>query len=256
MHDLHLGKACQFKPWQSFTKEAYSFPKICAPVASAFTANITMAHGILMLPGHAFMGGMNWQKCVFAANEHFFGSEEITDEHFNRKQEALSDYAAHLRKKTLSDKSSDQSIREFFNASYNLEVFAKENASLHGWIHDLLKSSLIQTWTAYEVLASDLWRRVDAKRPELGAARSSKEKGLSGFKSRSRIADAYRYTFKVDNADILATVDNTAIHALGELRNVFVHSGGRIDKWFKDHRAPYPELKKNQGSQSWIRNQN
>jgi len=73
----------------------------------------------------------------------------------------------------------------------------------------------------------------------LGAARSNKEKQLSGFLSRSKIANAYRYTFRKDNAAILSVVDDPAVHALGIVRNVLVHSGGKIDAMFQRDRKVF-----------------
>ena len=196
------------------------------------------SNGLLMIPGQAFSGGMIWQKCIFAAGEHLFNSDEPSDEHFKRKQGALSGHAASLRQKEIRQKTSEQSVTEFFNATYNIEVFAKDDPGAHRWLHELLKSAIIHAWTAYEVLAEDLWKGVVKKRPSLDNQKgwTDKQRGNAKFQNRHGIANFYRWTFSHDNLDIISVVDNPAIHALAILRNALVHSAGKIDERFQKDR--------------------
>jgi hypothetical protein len=112
---------------------------------------------------------------------------------------------------------------------------------LHNWLHDTLKTSVIQAWAAFEVLAEDLWKAVIKARPQL-EKRTKKEKNDSGHRSRTKIANLYRFTFRINNSDILKSVDSSQMHALAIARNVLVHSNGIVDAWFNRDRQGIAEL--------------
>jgi hypothetical protein len=240
MADLNVGLACQFAKWDHFAKWTYIFPG-CTRAAQAYQANMERAHGILMLPGYAFMSGEQWQSCTTAAVQHFFGDARPSDEEFERRHGEMNELAAALRKEALTKIPPESRTNSFRSACYNIEVFANEFPRLRDWLHDTLKTSVIQAWTAFEVLAEDLWKYVIAERPQLDA-RTKDEIRLSGHRSRRKIANLYRFTFRMDNVDILNSVDNTKVHALAIARNVLVHSGGNIDTWFNKDRQGIPEL--------------
>jgi len=241
MHDLHLWKGCQFTvPLGPLAAQKYKNPA-CRKVAAALSENLLRSLGLVMIAGHSFKSGKDWQKCVSAAHEHYFGEHEPDEEHFARKRDAMTDFATDLLVKLQKGESSQESIKQFTTACYNYEVFSKKNTQAYNWIHDLLTSSIIQTWTAYEVLASELWEGVVKKRPSLDtrASWSRDQRSHSRFTSRSGIANRYRWTFPMDNADILSVVDNPAIHALALVRNILVHSAGKIDGAFNGDRKGF-----------------
>ncbi len=240
MPALNVGLACRFAKWDQFENWSYVFSG-CTIAAQAYQVNMERANGILMLPGYAFMSGEQWQSCANAAVQHFFGDTRPSDEEFEKQHDQMNDWAAAARKDALGKISPESRANSFRSACYNIEVFANEFPRLHDWLHDILKTSLIQAWTAFEVLAEDLWKHVINARPKLDA-RTKSETSLSGHRSRKKITNLYRFTFRVDNADILSSVDSTKIHALAIARNVLVHSGGNIDDLFKRDRKGIPEL--------------
>ena len=185
------------------------------------------------------MSGVDWQNCFDQAQKELGGVKAIGEE--------VATLATQLIMKSRATRQVEHTKLAFETAVFNANEVLCIASVTRNALHGLLQSMVIQAWSAFEILAEDLWQRVNAKRPELRAAITGKEWNTCGFKSRSRIANAYKLTFRVDNNDIARVVDNTALHALAIARNVLVHSGGRIDAMFIRDRKNIPELKRIKG---------
>jgi len=146
------------------------------------------------------------------------------------------------RQSALSKQSPESSIEVFNTACHNLEVFACELPRLHDSLHNVLKSALIQSWTAFEVLAEDLWKAAVSERPNLESALTEKEKRAMGFRSRRKIRLAYQFTFKHNDVAIRSALKPSALDVLVVVRNVIVHSSGKVDDFFKRDSAGLSEL--------------
>ena len=211
----------------------------------------------MLIPGHAFMDGEKWREsCLLAATE--LQSADANDARVPARAKELFD--AWRWGNDHSDK-----ITHFMEATGNAAKMWTGARPMHDSLHSLLQTVIIQTWIAFEVLAEDLLKRVLKRRPSLDTRLSwhGDERQQSGYRSRGKIANYYRWTFRTDNADILAVVDTSAIHALAILRNSLVHCGGLVDKDFQDDRKgffkgvvkskataqrfPIPELKRIKG---------
>ena len=98
-------------------------------------------------------------------------------------------------------------------------------------IDSLLKSIVIQTWTAFERLAGDLLRfsvSMNAGHfPSINAADFR-------FYKRELMRESYLKVFPATLTDIHNPLNDLSIDALCLLRNLFAHSGGLVDKKFRD----------------------
>jgi hypothetical protein len=197
-------------------------------------------NGLLMLPGYTFKSGGEWQIAVKAVADRYFKGRMPSDREFEEKREEMAAIAHATRKAVLSKRPPESSLKVFFTACHNVEAFAYEFPRLHGWLHDILKSALIQSWTAFEVLTEDLWKAAVKERPSLEPALTKKEKREMGFRSRSKIRLAFEYTFK--DAAINSALKPSPIDVLAVIRNVIVHSSGSVDDSFKRDSAGFSEL--------------
>jgi hypothetical protein len=241
MHVLNLHLANKAAPWQHLAARAYHFSS-CTESANAFRANIERVNGLLMLPGYAFMSGGEWQVAVKTVAERYFGNDMPSDKEFAEKREEMATLANAARKNALSKRSPESAINTFYTACHNIEVFANDFPRLHEWLHDIFKSALIQSWTAFEVLAEDLWRGSITECPSLEAPLTKKEEREMGFRSRRKIRLAYQSTFKHDAAAIRSALEPFSIDVLAVVRNVIVHSSGNVDDFFKKDSAGLSEL--------------
>lgn len=228
IHKLNLAEGCNIAAWEEFLKWRYSSPE-CRAVAKSYIKNLTRAHSLSMIPGFAFMNGEDWGNYVaYAVCE--LGKDENSKEVIERAERMFVD--------ARNKRHPSQSIFDYREAVENVEKILQPKSLMHDALFGMFESMIVQAWGAFEVLAEDLWKGVTKKRPALNTNSSwpGNWKNAPGFRARSRLANAYRWTFKIDNADILSVVDNTAVHALGIVRNVLVHSGGRIDPAYQKDR--------------------
>src|SRR5262249_50760710 len=98
----------------------------------------------------------------------------------------------------------------------------------------LLKSIIIQAWTAIEVLCEDLWNKSLKAGSSCLTRPTEKEidKHRLGFRSRTRIRETYKFVFKLDNTEIMEVLDEPDLDAVAVLRNVLIHKSGIIDATF------------------------
>jgi len=231
MHDLNLGIACKIAGWEHLAQRTYSFAA-CKESAAAFRVNIERVNGLLMLPGYAFESGGEWQIAVKGVADRYFGKKLPSDQEFEEKRQEIAAIANEARKRALSKRSPESSMKVFYTACYNIEVFAYDFPRLHGWLHDIFKSVIIQSWTAFEVLAEDLncgarEKHSDCFPPSV----------LTGKRYTFRRLEALYKSFErafCDDAGINAVVSSREIKALAVLRHLLIHKGGVVDKVFLD----------------------
>lgn len=193
------------------------------------------SHALCPIVGYSFLSGVDWQTCVAEAVRRTGNTKTDAPE--------VCTMATQLIMQIRQNRSAEDSIADFRAAEFNADglsfieplVVAK---------HAILQSMVIQAWTAFEVLAEDIWKRVNTKRPKLRAGITNRcWRKECGFRSTLKLSNTYRHTFRHDNVDILAAIDNTTVKALALARNVLVHSGGQIDEMFIKQRVGIPELR-------------
>jgi hypothetical protein len=138
---------------------------------------------------------------------------------------------------------------------------------------------IIGTWTAFEVMASDLWETALNEHPKKLASLSSangkmekvielyelekagydlsrtmgtvfKQGGKFNFQSLAGIREAYTTAFRIDKSAVEEAITDKALDALSLTRNILVHRSGKIDDKFRMKAADIPLLSKWIGSES------
>jgi len=99
-------------------------------------------------------------------------------------------------------------------------------------VENLLKASLIEMWTAFEVLAGDLLKGAKSEHPECFRHLTGREKSPKFYK-RHLMRDAYRVTF-ADDSKINEVLHIKQIDELHLIRNVLVHHSGIADRGFHE----------------------
>jgi len=165
-----------------------------------------------------------------------------SNEEFEAHHQEIAAIANVARQAALNQQSAKASMNVFYTACHNIEVFANDFPMLHEWLHDILKTALIQSWTAFEVLCEDLWKVAVTTYPALESSLTPKRRREMGFRSRNKIRLAYQFTFKTNDAAIKSALESSSIDSLAVLRNVIVHAGGKVDPFFTIDSAGLAEL--------------
>ena len=240
MHDLQFGKLFPVPPLKTLKSEVYK-SSVCKTVAHLYAENIQLVHSMAMVPGYAFMNGENWgyavDRAVWAST-----TANQYDPPVNPNDPEVQKLASKYWDKNDLRGFGKAEIAQFYEATQNAIKMAclEGRKESHGALHAQLQSLIIQAWTAYEVLAEDLWKQIIAKRPVLDT-RTSNERKQSGFRSRSKLSNLYRWTFRPDNSAILSVTDSAPVHALAIMRNVVVHArpnSGTSERAQRSHTFP------------------
>jgi len=134
--------------------------------------------------------------------------------------------------------------RRFFEASGNADAMWSKTELMNEALHGLLQTIIIQAWSAFEVLAEDLYKNTLKEGLSSIAPYTDKErqKHWLGFASRERIRNTFAFVFKVDNSRIISALSSTDLDALALVRNVLVHKAGVIDGIFLSGSKPLPQI--------------
>lgn len=225
MDDIHLWAACDVPEWVDTARTDYPF-EACTEAATSFKENMAAANGLLIIPGYAFMSGEQWMSCARAASQHFFGNRLPTDQEFSEKREEMTAIASAARQHALDAQTRESVNLSFDSAVYNIEVFAKQFPPMHNWLRGVVKSSIIESWTAFEVLAEDLHTYARQKHPEC----FSKEALQAKYRFRTErtlpvaYATAFEKTAAIDNS-----VWNPEVKTHALVRHLLVHRRGIVD---------------------------
>jgi len=237
MHTLNVVIACKIANWDQLAKRSYRF-EACTQSAAVFQVNMERVNGLLMLPGYAFMSGGEWQVAVNEVAKRYFGKNMPSEQEFEEKREEIAALANAARKDVLSKRPAESSMNVFFTACHNIEVFAGDFPHLHAWLHDLFKSAIVQSWTAFEVLAEDLNSGAREKHAECFSADVRKGRQYT-FRRLEAMCESFRRAF-YDDVKINAVVGSKEIKALAVLRHLLVHKGGIVDQKFLNQCSEKP----------------
>ena len=108
----------------------------------------------------------------------------------------------------------------------------------HGALHGLLKSILIQAWTAFEVLAEDLHCGAREKHPECFTSNICSAKGYH-FRRLGSLKESYKKAFGND-FNINAVIESKEVKALAVVRHLLVHRNGIVDQAFLNQCSESP----------------
>lgn len=198
----------------------------CIEALAKFEENKRLALGLLALPGFAFDAASRWMEASEWAKNQIVGSKakpEQIQKHVQKIGPLMEQRMAVLMQRP------PEKQKEVLAASTIMfEDFAERcGPTMYGPRENLLRSVIVQSWLAFEVLSEDLWHGVMDENSTL----LTKPKQVK-FRSRFWIRTTYTDTFTADNAALIAVLADTAIDALALVRNVIVHKAGNADRDF------------------------
>jgi hypothetical protein len=265
--------------WKALMKNIVEIKSACLKEsADAFAANLLRGASFAAMPSQiAFMVRRDqifYDNAIFKANG---GKKEIQLSDFNEAMPP--EVGAHTTEQMK--RYMDTSVEEVQKLTWKLGVgYVQTLTQLHPAmqksVEALFVSLLLDAWTAFECLASDLWATGVDKGPSDIVARlhvsSSKfqkgDENLTPENVHSLDSDAKtqhgsflretgRVSFqKLENIKLYYSIafgnnakklfDETAggyIHALSSVRNILIHKSGIADKKFVEQAQRFPELK-------------
>lgn len=244
----------------------------CHRVLDSYLSNINRAHGLLdacVFAAYTAGTAEGYRACFFMKE---FGTlcptQQQVDDNTEKYVRELGD--------TFANESIEKTNQKTAHYAEQLDFYVSQfggNAPVI--FEEILKSIVIQNWTATEVMLGDLWEFALNEHPECLAdlRDSSKPKNerdlertvsisslskygfnISGkmgtifkekinFQTLERIKAAYSSSFWKDGETIKNLVAQDSLKALSLLRNIIVHKGGVIDKTFSNESKKLDLLK-------------
>lgn len=224
MHDIKLAELFPVTTWKPLLDRASTIASpACRKAEKGFRLNMNLVNSLAMVPGYSFMNGENWGISVVRA------MNELHSE--NPDEPEVATVAARIFDEYDGGPIYQSQIDHFYEANAN----AGKIASLpgrplsRGALVSLLKSLLIQSWSAFEVLAEELHESVRDEHAKLFLPGLLSQK--YGFRSERTLPRAYNDLFG-GNAAINSSIWNPDIKAQALLRHLLVHKDGIADQSF------------------------
>ena len=236
MHKLKLNSLFPIPPELGLEKSYKSVA--CTKAVSAYSENIKRLYVMAMNPGLMFYEGELWGMCLSRAM-HKLG---INDRDDPKVVKLTNDY---FDKYDTRDIEPYELKQIFAEATQNAETVSSfmGRETTHEGLHGLLKVLIVQAWMAFEILCHDLFKNIVEERPSLITCLSNTKRKELTFRSRHKIRRCYRLVFP-RGAAINSTLSDGSIDALAVMRNIIVHSTGKIDDIFKSDSRDIRKLKR------------
>lgn len=268
--ELIVGKA----PWNDILS---SVETLCLrPPVQIYQDSITRTANLAVMP--AMIAFIARRDQLYISNARFkvegkgytkleeLGSEQFTDEIVEAVNEQIESFSE------LPD-SLQKHLKGELGARY-IEFHLKDSPPVQSSIEAILTSIVIESWTAFESLASDLWVAALDEGPKAIANRMFateefkrgepitvkmlrdleydarrnlgkflRETRRVTFQSLDSIRRAYIIAFADEAKNLFHGTNNGYIEALSAFRNVFVHRSGKADKEFVRQIERFPEFR-------------
>jgi hypothetical protein len=231
MHALQLDKLFPVTNWVSISEVRYQ-SEACNQSAIAFTERIQEVHALSMVPGYSFMNGENWGISLVRAMKELGILNPDHPEVGKRTNKIFDEFD--------SEKLDDSTIAHFYEATSNAAAIASlpGRPYSHGAIESLLKSMVVQSWSAFELLSEQLLTEILKQHPHLFAEPILNRK--YDFRSERTRLESYKRAFNADSG-ILAAVLDSEIKGHALLRHLLVHRNGYVDDKNKIEREREPK---------------
>ena len=236
MHPLKFVKAAEvariLRRYQEFDSPA------CQRSHDVFRANTERALGLLVVPDYAFLVGALWQDATNRAANEVLGKHHEKGKTPERIQE-IGQRVERYYAETIRKMAGDQ-ISAMIQMTSNLESLARNGGPVvRDALEVILKSVIIQSWTAFEMLCEQL---VGLCRNEHSAYFSESAKTVKcRFRRLETLKKAYRDVFGND-AGMNSLLESPAVKGLALLRHLLVHCGGVVDQLFLDQCREPPQI--------------
>lgn len=235
----------------------------CAKVAEQFKYNMAAARSIIEAPIFAAYTADCNAGAYEAAARLIFG-KSIPNDIPDDTRKLVNSLYLKLRTERLKEANSNKQMLGIFVDLLDDFITEAQSAEVVANFENIMRSSLIQTWTAFEVMAGDLWESAMNENPFILAKLSKPKKGPQmeesqrivklweierhgfdiankmgtilrekfNFQTLESMRVAYALAFSIDQDKVMAAISASSITALCLLRNLLVHKAGVIDARF------------------------
>jgi len=220
--------------------KTYEF-KYLKDVWADFAYQSAIAMSVILAPPVLADSCITWERAMVAAyikmypddksDPTLFSQIETPEQHDTLSELTFKNYDLHL---SLADNDLVIHGRNVCASMVDKLLSITDQSTLEIF-ENVLKSFLIQSWSAFEVLTKNLWHHVKALNDPRFIVPNKPR-----FASLESIQQTYAKSF--NNTDITKYINDSHIKPLSKLRNVFVHNHGLVDENFKKGLEDYPEL--------------
>ena len=230
MHDLKFEELIKFKSRKP-ERERMFRSAACAKANAAFWENIQMIETVAMVPGYAFMNGEDWGISVVRAM-----TELNSTDPYEKTVQARASKIWDAYDMQGFDQSRIDHFKEATQNAVKMASLPGRNFSF-GALLALLKSIVIQSWSAYELLAEQLIKECKASHSSLFSAQILAKR--HPVRSERTLPASYNEIFGAD-VEINNAVWNSGVKAHALLRHLLVHSHGKVDSAHLNQRITPP----------------
>ena len=207
----------------------------CLACLETYRANMLTAVVATTLPAFAFWMGMEWTKSCTMASISVVGIN-ATDAQKGAEANRIGSLAEVYMRHAMPH-ARDEQLAHLKAKTESFERFSTYAGPVaEEVIQNLLRGIVIQSWTAFETLAEELYLCAQQEtKIKLPLPLDRKGNPMQpGFRSRSKIRQAYAAGFSVDGDKVNNPLADSAINALALLRNVIVHKATKADMDFRE----------------------
>jgi hypothetical protein len=229
MHPLHYAWAYHLNELWDLKNAVWKSPA-CTSAATQFIDTMTIVRGILIVPPHAFLAGNSHRVAIDQAVKELSQGYDLPNPLPKWMQAHLSSRIVELLMENAAEVDKDPSI---FNRAVNnfQAIFAHSNPFVYDSVENILKSAIILSWTAFEVLAHDFVFSVIKVHPRSFLHLTGNEKFR--FQKRQVLRESYEKAFGNDLV-INQTLGNRCLDEHSLLRNLIIHKATTVDQIFRD----------------------
>lgn len=235
MHDIKLSELFPVTSWKPLLDAALNIKSpACRKAENEFRENMGLVNSLAMVPGYSFMNGENWGISVVRAMNELNSTNPDAPE--------VATLAGKIFDKYDTGAIDQSKIDHFYEASANAgKIACLPNRHLsRGALIALLKSLIIQSWSAFELMAEKLHKSVREHHPNLFTPELLS--GKYGFRTERQLPPSYATLFGGD-ASINSSAWNSDIKAHAILRHLLIHSHGKVDDGHLMQRKKPPIVK-------------
>lgn len=204
----------------------------CNKTFAVFDQNMASTIGLSLVPGISAMLSLHMMHAMDLAHQQFDMVPDMSQNEEERNSALWNLASLHLQDIARKEEGNWHDGVSGYTASLD-RISPMFKAQSHEFLHGLLKAIVVQSWTALETLSKDLWELINAS-PNASFLRPTERQRRGErlwFTSRSGIRRCYAFSFKCPKID--AAIHQDEIDAIAVLRNVIVHSAGRVDGDFQ-----------------------
>ena len=245
-------------------------------VAEAFMANCERTNVAAVAPAHVAVYSRREQHMADCAVFAEKGTLNFDLKQFSRPKDMSEGFKEHYKRFFLewADTVTDEEYKDFFGhwgVTY-IDLKLRFFKGLQKYMESLLASVVIESWTAFETLATDLWTVALNQGPpgianavalsshlRTGTSRGRADKvrhdhrkeygswllevGWVSFRRLDDIRLFYAEAFGTDARKMFDEAANGYIYALAAYRNALIHTSGKADREFVTRVQRFAELR-------------